>query len=130
MKKLLLVLGLFSGINLIPKFVYDPITNQLYTSPASDEINADEYVHLILKLNQIIENIGNFNSKFTNDEEVLTPDELLGQCFYFLKQVGTPTALRLLEDLKDNGIYYPNGEYFRDFLPFEIDEDESNEVGL
>lgn len=132
MKKLLLVLVLSSGINILPKLVYDPVKNEFYTCPIDNKINEDEYISLYFKFLQVIKNIIDVNSQMpiANDWEELSPTEYLAQGFCFLKQVGTPTALRLLEDIKENAVYFPNGEFFKSILPFEIDEDELKEMGL
>lgn len=108
MKKLLLGICFFKVCGLMGNLTYDPVLNTFYTLPVSKEINQDEYRMLVIYCIQLQENIRAANSG------IYPPDkDLLQQMINYLKQVNTPAAKRLIEDLKKDKIYYPDGSVMR-----------------
>jgi hypothetical protein len=89
--------------------VYDPVVNAFYSEPQTPDINQAEYFSLLCDCLSITQNIivlldGKNLSKKDGEQIAL-----------FLKRIGTPTALRLLSDLKKKTIFYPNGSIARSF---------------
>lgn len=112
MKKLLFIMSILSATYSFPELIFDPVSNNYYTYPLDPKINGNEYAGLLLNVLQIGDNILNADEAFDDENEV-KPEEILNQIFVYLKSVGTPTALRLLHDLRKNIILYPNGAVFR-----------------
>lgn len=110
MKRMLLVA---LALGLMPLFIksemrYNPVNGLLYSHPESPEINKVEYLLLLAACVQIENNV-----KAANGSKIVSNKELYNQCVFYLKSIGTPTALRLISDMKKNGVYYANGSYMR-----------------
>jgi len=109
MKKLFLM-GLFMiiAVSLQADMVYDPVTDSIYSVPQSPDINPAEYACLFYACGVIKQNI-----KLGNGGTDPSFKDLLNQVSIYLKKIGTPTALRLLSDLKKNKVFYPDGSVMR-----------------
>jgi hypothetical protein len=110
MKKALL-LTLFTLFAIQPinaQLRFDPALNIFYSHPRHPSINEIEYVGLFATFIELWNRI-----EAANAGRIVPDKEILEQCVAWLKSVGTPTALRLIEDLEDNAIYYENGTFMR-----------------
>lgn len=101
MKKLLIAvlwIGL-TVVSLSAELRYDAVGNYFYSFPKTADVNISEYNILVVQCGIIINRIDALliaagkkgNTKIYSK-----------QVFEYLKQIGTPTALRLLKDLKKN----------------------------
>ena len=104
MKKALLGVCFFYGSVLFANLTYDPVSHAIYTLPMNKDINQEEYRMLVIHCWQIQENI-----KVVNSGIYPSNKDLLEQFISYLNQVGSPAAKRLIEDLKKDKIFYPNG---------------------
>ncbi len=104
MKKYVLGGCFFYSSILLADCVYDPAKGTFYTHPMSQGINQGEYRRLVQHCGQISERI-----KLVKCGLPFSNQEILEQCIKHLNQVGSPTAKRLIEDLKKNTIFYPDG---------------------
>ena len=108
--KALIILSITSP--LFAEMRYNPINNLLYSHPETADINQADYRLLIagciaLEANMRAMNGGNQPSN----------NDVLTQCIVLLQAVGTPTALRLIADLKNNTVHYANGSFMKKILP-------------
>jgi hypothetical protein len=109
MKKLIVGLViLFSMTTMLAEMMYDPVNDAIYTLPADQNISQDEYRMLIINCIILEANI-----REANQMKLPSYKEIIKQCKHYLKQIGTPTALRLITDLKKNKIIYPDGSFMR-----------------
>ena len=108
MKKMLLGICFLNVWGLMGNLTYDPVLHTFYTLPANKEINQDEYRMLVIYCIQLQENIRAVNNGIYPSDK-----DLLQQMISYLKQVSTPAARRLIEDLKKGKIYYPDGSVMR-----------------
>jgi hypothetical protein len=111
MKKLLLSVTLmtcFSNQNIVAEMRYNPLNNLIYSYPETPNINQDEYRMLILGCVEIISRIS-----VVHGGKKLSKKEILDQYEFYLKAVGTSTALRLLADLRNDVINYANGSFMK-----------------
>ena len=108
MKKILLGICFFYGSVLFGNLTYDPVSHAFYTLPMNKDINQEEYRMLVLHCIQLQENIRVINNGIYPSDK-----NLLQQMISYLKQVGTPAARRLIEDLKKDKIFYPDGSFMR-----------------
>ena len=97
------------AIGLMPLLInsemrYDPALDLVYSYPEAPDINVQEYVLRIFACLSIGQNMKRVNLSVSSKE-------VIKQCIYFLKNIATPTALRLADDLRSNKIYYPDGTY-------------------
>jgi hypothetical protein len=83
---------------------YDPVNNTIYSTPFSDEINQLEYWYLVQECMIVVNNM-----KILNGGINPAYKDILKQLEFALKKVKTPTANRLLKDLKKNKVFYPDG---------------------
>lgn len=84
---------------------YDPIHNLLYSTPWSSDVSQAEYFNLLQWREQYRTQIKN-NIKFVGGDASRCCDK---QIFHYLRQIASPAALRLIEDLKKGFILYPDG---------------------
>lgn len=107
-KYLLAALLMFPICSLYGDMVYDPVSNAIYSTPQTADINNVEYYNLCISViiisGRIIESTGKIFSKAGGK-----------QLIAYLRRVGTPTALRLLNDFKKGAIYFPDGSVCRKF---------------
>ncbi len=113
MRKLILItlMTLIIGLGhnqLNAEMRYDPVQNVLYSHPQDSSINHVEYVGLIVACIELSNRLVAMN----NGRQIPIKEDL-EQAYVYLKSVGTPTALRLIKDLKANAIYYKNGAFMR-----------------
>lgn len=110
MKKLLIIILTTSLLaqNIIAEMRYNPITNLMYSHPEKPNIDQVQYCFLLLACAQI-----EANMKAMNHGKHPSKKSLLNQCSVYLKAIGTPTALRLISDLKSNKICYANGSFMK-----------------
>lgn len=100
---------LLAALGLTPLFVqsqmrFSPIDKIPYSYPESPEVNQCEYLFCLIACAQIENNMRSFNWRVSNQA-------IVEQCIYYLKNIGSSTALRLAHDIKDNAAYYANGSY-------------------
>lgn len=117
MKKLLISILMISSISmpLLADMVYDPARNLFMTKPESPAINQGAYAALILGCHGIATNIMSLNNNQTPEKAVL-----LAQYTHYLKRIGTPTALRLIEDLRKDELFYPDGSVAHTLLVLSL----------
>ena len=109
MKNILTTLLLIiTGINVSAEMRYNPLNNLIYSHPEMSTINQDEYRMLISRCIEIENCIVNINKGIK-----ISSREVLDQCCFYLKLVGTATAFRLMKDLKKNKVYYANGRFMK-----------------
>lgn len=112
MKKTLIVLLIaVMGINISAEMRYNPINNLLYSHPETPEINQDEYRTLILWCIELEARIIAMNRGL-----IVSQKDVLDQCNFYLKAIGTATAHRLMKDLKKNKVYYTNGSFMKEIF--------------
>ena len=112
MKNVFMALFLISSsTSLFGDMVYDPATGVIYSKPLSSSINQAEYRLLSLACHQI-----GMNIKSMKGGREPSKQELLEQWSFYLKGVGTPTALRLIDDLKKGKVFYPNGSVMQNLF--------------
>jgi len=87
--------------------VYDPATCIMYSSPIKG-INAAQYYLYVAACVQI-----EANMQAVNPGKKINAKKWKAQCIHYLQKIGNPTARRLIEDLKENAIYYSNGQFMR-----------------
>ncbi len=104
MKKFVLSVCFFYSSMLFANCIYDPVSHTIYTLPIAKDINQREYRMLMQRCWQISERI-----KVAKCGLSLSNQEIMDQCINYLNQVGSPTAKRLIEDLKKDTIFYPDG---------------------
>ena len=112
MKKLLLI-ALLAGAALEARVVYDPAANIMWSEPKAPEISMVEYFGLLTACNTI-----KVNMKASNNGKQPAKKNVFEQAIFWLKRVGTPTALRLIQDIEEDKIFYLNGSYA---MPFSND---------
>jgi len=100
----LFILLLFSSSIILSDMIYDPLQNIIYSSPLSSNIDQSKYVLLLHMCTQINDNMAKMNNGIYPSY-----NNFMIQTEHALKTIGTPTALRLLADLKKGKIFYPNG---------------------
>ncbi len=110
MKKLLLIALLSGTSSLDARLVIDPLTKTFWSEPRATNINLVEYYGLFQLCIKIEQNMTVFNNGILPAKKYI-----LEQYIYFLKSIGTPTALRLIEDFKENKMYSPNGSVLMNF---------------
>ena len=103
-----MVLFMIIAVPLWANLTYDPITDIIYSEPQLPDINQADYFYLfrdcvVIEANIKLCNKGNYPSK----------NDALNQLSIYLKRIGTPTALRLMSDLKKNKFFYPDGSVMR-----------------
>ena len=106
MKKRLIVvaLGLILSAPLLAKIEKDHVTNKFYSTPATPDINQEEFDDLLFRCwfvaGKIMEHPG-----IKDDDKKQTIADVTTS---FLLEVGTPTAFRLLSDLRAIGMLSPS----------------------
>lgn len=110
MKKVLMII-LMAGL-ITPKIAaelrYNIVTNLYYSHPETSDINQVEYRLLVFACIEIENRI-----KAVNGVKNPPLGDYFKQCEIYLKRIGTPTALRLISDLKLNKMYYSDGSFMR-----------------
>lgn len=116
MKKLLittLIIGLIASTpRIIAEMRYNPLNNILYSYPETPDINQNEYLMLLFGCAQIEARL-----MAMNNGKQASRKTLFDQCSVYLNAIGTPTALRLIGDLKSNKIHYANGSFMKKIFP-------------
>lgn len=100
---LAIVFGVGFNLHVRGQIRYDSFNNLFYTHPHSSGINQRHYRILMQKCIDMT-----IRLRTASDVPLHI---VMEQCEFYLKSLGTATALRLLEDLKANEIYYQNGTY-------------------
>lgn len=85
---------------------WNPATKAIYSYPAAQNIDPVEYVNLFQKCCEINSTIIDLHRKVNS---TASSSDIVNQCIYYLKELKTPTALRLAEDIKKNRFCYPDG---------------------
>lgn len=108
MKRLLIALLIMMGTKqCVAEMRYNPLNDLVYSHPETPDINQDEYRVLVLGCAQIRTRIVAISGKQPSKKE------FFNQCSFYLKAVGTPTALRLLKDIRANVVNYADGSFMR-----------------
>ncbi len=110
MKKLLILLLTCSATLSVARMTYDPVTRLVYSLPKSSKVNPVEYNLLVWAC------IGIDCNMHVPNCYPPTKKESLHQYSIYLKRIGTPTALRLLDDLKKGKLFYANGAVMGDLF--------------
>lgn len=110
MKRLLITLLTMNLLaqNMFAETRYNPINNLIYSHPETSDINQFEYRLLILACIGIENRMIAINGK--NRPSV---KDFFKQCELYLKRIGSPTALRLIADMKHNKICYADGSFMK-----------------
>lgn len=107
MKKLLLsLLVLVPATSLFADMRFDPITGRFYSYPVTADINQLEYDNLFSNCVQISNNLKLWTSPLNPSFK-----DIFDHCALYLKTINTPTALRLISDIKKNTVHFTNGSY-------------------
>ena len=105
MKKMFLIsLFMVTTTPLLADMVYDPVQDTIYSNPQTPDLNQNEYRKLLSTCIQI-----QINLKKLSPGRRFSKRELLSHFSPFLRNIGSSTALRLLSDLENDILYYPNG---------------------
>jgi len=110
MKKILiatLMMSLFMEV-IVAETRYNPINNLIYSHPETPDINQVEYRLLILACIEIENRMVAINGAIRPSEK-----DFFKQCEFYLKSIGSPTALRLIADMKHNKICYVDGSFMK-----------------
>ena len=99
----------FATVTIKTEMRWDPATKLFYSHPAAGNIDPDEYRNLFQKCIEIRETIIEVHRQMNCSA---SNSDILNQCVHYLTQLKTPTALRLVEDIKKNRVYYPDGSLF------------------
>lgn len=110
MKRLFIMILMLGYIaqNMIAEIRYNPINDMWYTYPESPDINPQEYIMLLLGCIGIKDRMMRINGGIQPHSK-----DILNQYSVYLLSVGTPTALRLMADLKSNTINYADGSFMK-----------------
>ncbi len=103
-KRLLSMLLMFPMYSLYAPMVYDPVSNTIYSTPQTPDINLAEYYSLLEGCL-----IVDFRTTAVTGNLKANKKQILR----YLKSIGTPTAKRLIKDLKMGAIYFPDGSVCR-----------------
>lgn len=109
MQKLLaaiLILGSMSS--LIAEMRFNPLNNSYYSYPETPDIDQQEYMLLLADCGVIKERIQAANGGIIPNFQLV-----INQYAFYLNSVGTPAALRLIADFRNNAVYLPNGTFLR-----------------
>jgi len=85
---------MLAGSQLLAELRIDVATGKAYSIPASPEVNQEEY-------NQLFKELGKFYDAMK--KECAGKEEAARKTIIFLEMIGTPTALRLISDLRGLG---------------------------
>lgn len=99
------------GINVFAEMRYNPLNGLLYTYPEKQGINQDEYRQLLLNCIELESRLIAMNGNMQ-----LPKEKVIDQFNFYLKSVGTVTAHRLMDDLKNNKVSYANGTFMKKIL--------------
>ena len=108
MKRLLFLASAITFLtqSMFAQMRYDLVSGRIYSHPEMLNINQAEYLTLFLGCVQIAAHMKEINGGIQPPIK-----NILDQCDFYLKRLGTPTALRLIADLKANAVYYANGSF-------------------
>lgn len=107
---LMATLTLGSISSSIAEMRFNPLNNRYYSYPETPDISQHEYVMLLIDCATIKKRIIAANGEIEPDFQLI-----IDQYIVYLTAVGTPTALRLIADLKRNAIFLSNGTFLRKF---------------